>query len=131
MKKILWKHRLPNKKKLLVLIILVVFLVLSSRSSTCCTGTSEITKACLFIDSTPIEGAEVLLLEEEILQYTDAYGETTFLGLEAGTYTIYVDIDGDGAWDGDPDTVVLGSGESAYVTNWFPLPLVQQVEDEN
>lgn len=118
------KGKVSRKKMVVLLIILAIFFIISAKSSSYPTGKGEITKVCMYLDETLIEGAEVYLEELGLTQFTGSNGETVFLDLEAGTYTIYVDIDGDGVWDGDADVVVLEPGASEVVINWFPLPTV-------
>lgn len=111
-----------TKKKILMILLLVLVLFFMNKVSSSHVGQGEITKLCTYMDETPVEGARVVLDGTGLELFTDSLGKAVFMDLDAGIYTILVDVDLDGVWDGDPDIVVLASGGSEFVHNWFPLP---------
>lgn len=108
------------------MIIVFIFLFLSCRSSSFCMGTGGINKRCIYDNGKPIVGAKVYIEQIDQTIYTNSSGWANFTNLGSGPYTIYVDMDNDGNWDGVPDIVVLGQGEVVNITNDFPPPLVMQ-----
>ena len=78
----------------------------------------------------PIKGAKVNLSGPggPYSKTTNKHGWANFTSLSyPAAYTILVDIDNDGDWDGLPDVVVFGmDGGTEVVINKFPLALGMQ-----
>jgi len=126
------KIKIKSRRKLLLLVLFLIFLLMMGiRCSSCCTGKGGIEKGCYHEEGMPIGGAEVYIVELEQSEFTDVLGWAYFPDIYTGTYTIWCDIDNDGVWDGEPDTVVVVDGEVTSLINWFPLPKVQGLEASN
>lgn len=114
----------------MVIVFIFLFLLMPGRTSSFCMSKGGISKQCVFDDGTPIMGAKVNVTGggTNYTNTTDSDGWANFTGLPCpGAYTIYVDVDGDGEWDGVPDFVAFGlDGGTEIVINIFDPSLGMQ-----
>lgn len=114
--------KMTKKQKILLLIMLIALLLLGTPNVSS-EGKGEIEKVVLYENEDPIVGAEVYIPELDISQYTGDSGIAEFLDVPGHAYyTIWVDIDLDGVWDGEEDYIWLPAGGFVQVINFFPTP---------